>query len=151
MRTAAARDMLKDRISNVSPWTLVTLAGCATLVLVDQWRQQMPALLSYAHGTLPNLVAVPTLTFGFLMLRFPERRRYTDVEATQQRRLFRGFWAAAIVVTVVWELAQLHGNLVFDPLDLAATAIGAALAIVLFRNLRHLSYRPAAEPRSGIE
>jgi len=75
------------------------------------------------------------------MLRFPERRRYTPADSKRERRLFWSFFAAATVLTVVWEFAQRTGNLVFDPLDLVATAIGSVVAIVLFRALRHFSYR----------
>lgn len=137
--------MMKDRISNLSPWTLLTLAGCSILVLVDYWREQMPAFLPLAHGALPNLVAVPVLAFGFLMLRFPERRRYTPAESERERQLFWSLFAVATVVTVVWEFAQRSGNLVFDPLDLVATAIGAVVAMLLFRALRHFSYRSTDE------
>ena len=131
---------LRDRFTRLSPWTLVALAGCATLALVDYWRDQAPGAWSVVQGTTPNLVAVPTLTFGFLMLWFPEKRTFSPETAAKQRRWFWWIWALSTLVTVAWEFAQLTGKLVFDPLDLVATAIGAIATLVLFRGLSRVSF-----------
>lgn len=130
----------KDRITRTSPWTVITLAGCAGLVLVGYWREQASAALPFVHGTLPNLVAVPTLTFGFLMLIRPERQPHTHAAANAQRRQFWSLWVFASVATVAWEFMQLRGRLVFDPLDLVATGLGAVAAIALFRRLRQYEF-----------
>jgi hypothetical protein len=45
---------------------------------------------------------------------------------------------------VVWEFMQKTGNLVFDPLDLVATAVGAGGALLLFRLLEPRSWAPEA-------
>ncbi|MEE4160864.1 MAG: hypothetical protein V2I25_00050 [Woeseiaceae bacterium] len=127
-------------LSRLSPWTVLAVCGCAALVVVDYWRGQGPTALPLVRGVLPNLVAVPTLAFGFLMLRFPERQRFDAPVAAQQDRYFWGFWMAATVGTIAWEFAQLTGNLVFDPLDIAATLAGAAVAAGLFRMLRNVAF-----------
>jgi hypothetical protein len=135
--------MFRSRLARLSPWAVITLAGCAALAVVDVWRDHGPALVPLVRGTLPNLVAVPTLAFGFLMVRFPEREPFDAEQAARQDRWFWGLWAGAIAATVAWEFAQRSGPLVFDPLDLAATAIGAAGAAALYVSLRRASFLPA--------
>ena len=120
----------KSRIRKLSPWTWLTLTGCSLSVVVDYWREQMPATLPLAHGTLPNLSS------------------YTPVHSRNRCRSFWAYWAAATVVTVLWEFAQLAGNLVFDPLDILATSVGASITVMPFRTLRQLSYRSADDPQS---
>lgn len=131
---------LGDRLKGVSPWTVLAVAGCAVLVLVDYWREQAPGTFPLIQGTLPNLIAVPTLTFGFLMLRFPERRPHIPADAVRQKTYFWVLWVMTTLATVIWEFTQLAGNLVFDPLDLAATLIGAAATIPVFRILIRYSF-----------
>jgi hypothetical protein len=128
---------LRDRLAKLSPWTVITIAGCTALALVDAWRDLGPTAVPLVRGTLPNLVAVPTLAFGFLMVRFPKRQPYDPERAAAQGRWFWGLWADAIAVTVAWEFAQQMGGLVFDPFDLCATA-------VLFVALRRVSFLSAA-------
>lgn len=128
---------IRAYLSRQSPWTLIAIAGCAALVLVDYWRGLGPTGFPLVRGVLPNFVAVPTLAFGFLMLRFPERKPFDADIAAAQTRYFRIFWISAIAITIAWEFAQLTGKLVFDPLDIAATLAGAAVAAVLFRALRN--------------
>jgi hypothetical protein len=135
---------LRDWLARLSPWAVITIAGCATLALVDVWRDLGPTAVPLIRGTLPNLVAVLTLAFGALMVRFPERQSYSRERAAVQNRWFWSLWAGAIGVTVTWEFAQRSGRLVFDPLDLAATAVGAAAAAALYVFLRRLSFRPTA-------
>lgn len=135
---------LRDRTTRTSPWTLLALAGCAVLVLADYWREQAPGTFPLIRGTLPNLVAVPTLTFGFLMLRFPERQPFTPADAMRQKRHFRVLCVIATLATVIREFMQLTGKLVFDPLDLAATFIGAVEGDLAFRFLDRYSFRPEA-------
>lgn len=136
--------ILRDRLAKLSPWAVITIVGCVALSLVDVWRDLGPTAVPIIRGTLPNLVAVPTLAFGFLMFRFPERQPYTTDQAAAQNRWFWGLWVGAFAVTVAWEFAQRTGRLVFDPLDLVATAVGAAGAAVLFAILRRVSFLPAA-------
>lgn len=135
--------MDKERLFRLSPWAVVTLIGCASLTAVDLWRDQGPTSFHILRGTLPNLVAVPTLTFGFLMVRFPDRCPFEASLAASQARWFWGLWASALVVTVAWEFAQRAGPLVFDPLDLYATVAGAGVAVALFFVLRRISFLPA--------
>ena len=68
------------------------------------------------------------------MLRFPQR-------AASQDRWFLAAWVGALLVTLAWEFMQLRGALVFDPLDLAATGVGAALAWPVYRACRRLAFR----------
>src|SRR6056297_153574 len=131
---------LREFWTRLSPWTLFALAGCATLVLIDYWRDQVPGAWPLVQGTTPNLVAVPTLVFGFLMLWFPEKPPFSPEAAAKQHRLFWWLWALATLVTVAWEFAQRTGKLVFDPLDLVATAIGAIATVVLFRVFSPVSF-----------
>jgi len=130
----------QDHFKRLSPWTLVALSGCAALFLVDYWRDHDAALLPLVQGTLPNLVAVPTLTCGFLMIRYPVPQRYTPSVAASQDRSFWILRITTTLATVAWELVQLTGKLVFDVLDLVATAIGATMTIALFHALRRLSF-----------
>ncbi len=73
-----------SQLRTVTPWTLIAIVGCAVLTLVGFWRDGGPTAWPLVRGTLPNLVAVPTLAFGFLMLRFPERIS-PEAEAVQTR------------------------------------------------------------------
>jgi hypothetical protein len=134
-------------IGRLSPWTVIALLGCATLALVDFWRDQSPGAWPLVQGTTPNLVAVPTLVFGFLMLRFPERQLYTPENAARQSRLFWRLLAVATAVTVAWEFSQLTGKLVFDPLDLVATALGAIATVALFLGLSRVSFLQPGQDR----
>lgn len=127
----------------MTPWIWVTLGSLAILSGVDVWREDGPSSLQLLQGTLPNLVAVPALTFGFLMMRVPTRPVRTSATERLQRRWFRGLWAVNVAGVVAWEFLQRTGRLVFDPLDLVATALGAGAALVLFRILEPRSYAPA--------
>jgi uncharacterized BrkB/YihY/UPF0761 family membrane protein len=113
------------------------------LALVDVWRGQGPTQWTLLRGTLPNLVAVLTLAFGLLMVRFPQRQPRTPALVASQRRWFWGLWTGALLTTVGWEFAQRGGPLVFDPLDLVVTGGGAVGAVALFLVLQRVSFRPA--------
>ncbi|MEO1575584.1 MAG: hypothetical protein AAFU65_11570, partial [Pseudomonadota bacterium] len=65
---------LVRQIRDASPWTWITIAGCATLTLVDAWRDAGPTQWPVLRGSLPNFVAVPTLTFATLAARYPDER-----------------------------------------------------------------------------
>jgi hypothetical protein len=127
-----------------SPWVWVTLTALAVLSGVDAWRDRGPSAVPLVQGTLPNLVAVPALTFGFLMMLIPVRRPPTPEMQRFQRRGFWVLWSLCCLGVVVWEFMQKTGNLVFDPLDLVATAVGAGGALLLFRLLEPRSWAPGA-------
>jgi hypothetical protein len=115
-------------IAETPPWAWVTLAGLAVLAGVDALRRAGMAGDSVLLGSLPNLVAAPVLTFGFLTVFYPTREH-----APALRRPFAVALPVVVAVILVWELLQLRGNLVFDPIDLGATLLGAGLTVALFR------------------
>jgi hypothetical protein len=93
---------LADRLVALSPWAVITLAGCAAIALMDVWRDAGPTAWPLVRGTLPNLVAVPTLAFGFLMVRFPERTPYRADRAAEQNRWFWRCWSGAVVAAILY-------------------------------------------------
>ena len=130
--------------AKLSPWAAITIGGCAVLFVVDAWRELGATSFPLIRGTLPNLVAVPTLTFGFLMFRFPERRPSDPMCAASQDRLFWFLWLGSFLATVAWEFSQLWGALLFDPLDLVATGVGAIATVIAFMSLRRFSFLPSS-------
>lgn len=127
------------RLRTITPWSVITIVGCLLLTLIDLWRDGGPSTYPLIQGTLPNLLAVPILTFGFLMLRFSERIPQKDFPLL--KKWFYGLLASATVVTAAWEFTQLWGALVFDPNDLYATGLGVVLSWLLFRIAAPLSFR----------
>lgn len=109
-------------------------------MLTDYWRDQGTTALPIVRGTLPNLVAVPTLAFGFLMFRYPQRSKYTSSAAASQDRHFRILLVTMTLGVILWEVLQLTGKLVFDPLDLIATVVGAVGTAFAYRTLRSFSF-----------
>ena len=128
---------------SLSPWTIITITGCALLSTIDVWREQPYTAVPLIRGTLPNLLAVPILTFGFLMLKFPKRLPYEPSLMTSQRKWFWLLFVSAFFVTVVWELLQLTGSLVFDVNDLYATGMGSIVTILLYFSLRKVAFLDA--------
>lgn len=106
----------------------MTIAALALLACVDRLREAGVAGDSVVLGSLPNLLAVPALTFGFLTVFYPRPEN-----AAVLRRPFGIAFPAVLVIVVGWEVLQLAGNLVFDPNDLVATGFGAVLTLALFR------------------
>jgi hypothetical protein len=53
----------------------LVLLGLAMPTLIDYWRGTGPTDWSIICGSLPNALAVSTLMFGFLMMRFPSSKR----------------------------------------------------------------------------
>lgn len=134
---------LQDQLDRLSPWTVITLIGCLALAMIDAWRDMGATSFPLLRGTLPNAVAVPTLTFGLLMTRSPVRVSFDSIRMQKQNRWFWSCWAGALAVTVGWEFMQRTGRLVFDWNDLIATVVGAALAVVLFLRFRRCAFRAA--------
>ena len=131
---------LKGITKTPSPWALIAILGCALLATIDIWRDQAYTAVPLIRGTLPNFLAVPTLTFGFLMLKFPERLPYKPSLMTSQRKWFWILFVSSFFVTVLWELFQLAGSLVFDVNDLYASGIGSIFTILLYFMLRKVSF-----------
>lgn len=123
----------------MTPWLILTILGCALLSGIDYWRGLGPTSVPLIRGTLPNLIAVPTLTFGFLMILFPKRISNDPNQLSKQGRWFWSLWIFTLLITIGWEFLQLTGALVFDKNDIIATVIGAVLAISAFYLLRPLS------------
>ena len=91
---------LRNEFAKLSPWAVITIAGCAALTLVSVWRDHGSTAVPLVRGTLPNLVAVPTLAFGFLMIRFPERQPFDAALARVQDQWFWGLWIGTSMATV---------------------------------------------------
>ena len=134
---------LKDKLSSVSPWVVITIIGCALLSLVGIWRDQPATSVPLIRGTLPNFLAVPILTFDFLMIRFPQTVSYQPVIGSSQTKWFWSLWFCTLIITILWEFLQLTGNLVFDVNDLYATGFGAAVTLILFILLKNSSFKPS--------
>lgn len=115
---------IQHALSETPPWTWLLLGGLAVLTTVDFVRRFGLAGDSIVLGSLPNLVAVPVLTFGFLMMRYPSR-----AQAGRVANALTGTTVVIGLVVLVWEVLQLSGNLVFDPNDIVATGLGAALTL----------------------
>ncbi|GAB5519823.1 MAG: hypothetical protein RhofKO_20740 [Rhodothermales bacterium] len=131
---------LGERLQRATPWGYITVVGLATLSLVDLWRNHGPHVALLARGVLPNLVAVPTLAFGFLMMRYPEQQAFMEASWRAQTREFWRLWTLMLVVVIAWEFIQRVGALVFDPLDLVVTVVGAVIALPLFFSLRKRTF-----------
>lgn len=127
----------------LTPWTLWALLGLAVLALIDYWRGTGPTDWPIVRGSLPNALAVPTLTFGFLMMRFPECSVLSAESKAMQATWFWSLWISVCAVVVAWEVLQLWGNLVFDWTDLVATVVGALIAVLLYLASRRWAFRPA--------
>lgn len=128
---------LRDKLCGTSLWTWISLTGLATLTIVDFWRDLGPTDWPILRGSLPNFVAVPTLVFGFLSLRYRESLVDDSARTQRERRDFWLLWTSMLTVVIVWEFLQRSGgNLIFDPLDLYATIAGALVAVMLFLGLR---------------
>lgn len=130
--------------SRITPWTVFALMGLAALGLVDQWRGMGSTDWPIVRGSLPNMLAVPTLTFGFLMMRFPERTAYSAVAQALQAVWFWRLWISTCIIVIAWEYLQLWGNLVYDPTDVYATAMGALVAVGLYLSTRRWAFQPAS-------
>jgi hypothetical protein len=131
---------LLDRIARTTPWTVLTVAGLALLAMVDYWRGLGTTTMPILRGSLPNLMAVPTLTFGFLMMIYPERQPYAPSIAAAQAAWFWRLWITMLVVVLAWEYLQLWGNLVFDWVDVYASLAGAALTVPVFEALKQRAF-----------
>ena len=114
-------------VAETPAWAWLTLVGLAALAVIDRLRDAGLASGSLVLGTLPNLLAVPILTFGFLTVFYPHPR-YAPMIA----RPFAIAFAAVVAIVIGWEVLQLAGNLVFDPMDLVATGLGALLTLALY-------------------
>jgi hypothetical protein len=108
--------------------------------MVDYWRGLGTTTVPVLRGSLPNLIAVPTLTFGFLMMIYPERQPYTPSIAAAQTAWFWRLWITILVVVLAWEYLQLWGNLVFDRVDVYASLAGAALTVPVFEALKQQAF-----------
>ena len=134
---------MKNYLLKISPWTVLTLVGCIGLTVVDFWRDEGFTSWPIVRGSLPNFVAVPTLTFGLLMLRFPQRTDFTLGKLASQDRIFKSLVVFVTVGVIAWEFLQLTGNLVFDPLDLWATGGGSVVTVFLYTVLSSYSFLPS--------
>ena len=54
---------------------------------------------------------------------------------------FWRLWIGSCVVVVAWEYSQLWGSLVFDRIDLYATAVGALATVLLYLVSRRWAFR----------
>lgn len=108
-----------------SVWPM--LVGLGVLAAVDRARAAGLASDSVLVGSLPNLVAVPVLTFGFLPV-FDSRSRPRP-EFPDQRFLW--IVAAVTLLVVAWEFLQPNGNLTFDRIDLLFTGFGSLTALMI--------------------
>lgn len=124
------------KATNNSPWTILTLLGCITLFLVDLWRDSQILVIPLLSGTMPNFLSVPILTFGFLMVRYPEKLSACSQKIQSEKNWFWGLWITSLIITILWELAQIKGSLVFDVNDLYATVCGAAFTVLCYRYYR---------------
>ena len=133
----------KLSLKTLSPWPVITIVGCILLSLIDVWREEAVTSVPLVRGTLPNFLAVPILTFGFLMIRFPSRVPFDSSVLKVQAKWFWTLWIATICITLAWEFLQLTGALVFDVNDLFATFAGAIVAAGLYGSLKYRSFLPA--------
>ena len=130
-----------------APWTWLTIAGLAGLALVDRWRGLAEPCCALLRGVLPNVLAVPVIAFALLAFQFGERMPDSAERRHAQRRRFGITLGIAVIGIAAWEFVQRGGgNLVFDPLDLVATAVGGVLALALFALLEPFAFQ---HPESG--
>lgn len=108
------------------------LGGLAVTELIhasrDWWRPEGAASLLQGSG--PNAAAVFAIAFTVMAGRYPYRQTIPPDPASRAV-MDRWFWsvlALAGLGLVLWEVAQLRGRLVFDPVDLWATGAGVLLA-----------------------
>lgn len=130
----------KALLTQLSPWACITVLGCICLTLIDLWRDQGHTDFIFLRGVLPNLIAVPTMVFGFMLFRFPNRGPYSEERSEAQNTLFRQLLITLTLGIIFWEFLQLSGNLVFDYFDLLATLIGCLVTLVLYLALRNRSF-----------
>ncbi len=112
---------------------LVGIAALATLSFVHWARvHQRPqsGVLFHSLGVLPNLLAAVAIPFVLIAVWAEQNAgaRYTTV-----RRWFALTTVLSTAGLLGWEFVQQSSRkLVFDPHDIAATLLGACLALALF-------------------
>lgn len=116
-------------------WAWLGLAGLAGLA-VGQWLRESGlagAAPDWLAGSWPNLAAAFAIPFVWLSCLLDIDPTRADRGPREWRTMAAGLAVAGIGLTA-WETVQLAlPRARFDPLDLAATGVGLALAALAFR------------------